>query len=67
MHMIHLILCTGKRLYDYPSYVQAINHETIYFISKCMDVIKKITLYTFFCIHMDKYEYISDNYLHTSF
>ena len=65
-HLIHLILRTGKSLYDYPLYVQAINHKIIYFISKCMDVIYKKTLYISSCIHMDKYEYISDDYSHTS-
>ena len=66
-HLIHLILCTGKSLYDYPLYVQAINHEIIYFISKCMDVIDKTISYISFCIHMDKYKYISDDYSHTFF
>ena len=66
-HLIHLILCTGKSLYDYLLYVQAINHKIIYFISKCMDVIDKTTLYNSFCIHMDMYEYISDDYSHTSY
>ena len=66
-HLIHLILHTGKSLYDYPLYVQAINNEMIYFISKCMDVIEKTTSYISSCIHMDKYKYISDNYSHTFF
>ena len=61
-YLIHLILCTGKSLYDYPLYVQAINHKIIYFILKCMDVIDKTSLYTSSCIHMDKYKYISDDY-----
>ena len=64
--MIYLILCTGKSLYDYPLYVQAINHKTIYFISKCMDVIEKTISYISSCIHMDRYEYILDDYSHTS-
>lgn len=65
-HLIHLVLCTGKSLYDYPLYVQAINHKIIYFISKCMDVIEKTILYTSFCVHMDKYKYISDDHSNTS-
>lgn len=65
-HLIHLILCTGKSLYDYPLYMQAINQKIIYSISKCMDVIEKTTSYTSSRIHMDKYEYISDDYSHTS-
>ena len=32
-----------------------------------MDVIEKTISYTSSCIHMDKYEYISDDYSHTSF
>ncbi len=64
-YLTHLILRTGKSLYDYPLYVQAINHKMIYFISKCMDVIEKKTSYTSSCIHMDEYEYISDDYSHT--
>lgn len=32
-----------------------------------MDVIEKKTLYTSSCIHMNKYEYISDDYSHTFF
>ena len=32
-----------------------------------MDVIEETTSYTSFCIHMDKYKYISDDYSHTSF
>lgn len=31
-----------------------------------MDVIEKTILYISSCIHMDKYKYISDDYLHTS-
>ena len=27
-----------------------------------MDVIEKTILYTSFCVHMDKYKYISDDY-----
>ncbi len=30
-----------------------------------MDVIEKTTLYNFFCIHMDKYKYISYDHSHT--
>ena len=65
-HLIHLILRTGKSLYDYPLYMQAINQKIIYSISKCMDVIEKTISYTSFCIHMGSYEYISDDYSHTS-
>lgn len=32
-----------------------------------MDVIEKTISYTSFCIHMGSYEYISDDYSHTSF
>ena len=66
-HLIHLILRTGKSLYDYPLYMQAINQKIIYSISKCMDVIEKTILYTSFCVHMDKYKYISDDYSRTFF
>jgi len=31
-----------------------------------MDVIEKTILYTSFCVHMDKYKYISDDHSHTS-
>jgi len=66
-HLIHLILRTGKSLYDYPLYMQAINQKIIYSISKCMDVIEKTTSYTSSRIHMDKYKYISDDYSRTFF
>ena len=47
-----LFLRTGKHLYDYQLYMQAINHEIRCNPSKCAHVIKKTTLYTAFCIHM---------------
>lgn len=47
-----LFLRTGKRLYDYQLYTQAINHKIECNPSKCMHVIKKTTLYPTFCIHM---------------
>ncbi len=66
-YLTHLILRTGKSLYDYPLYVQAINYKIIYFISKYMDVIEKTTSCISSCIHIDRYKYISDDYSHTSF
>ena len=47
-----LFLRTGKRLYDYQLYMQAINHEIRCNQSKRMHVRKKTILYPTFCIHM---------------
>ena len=52
IYSILLFLRTGKRLYDYQLYMQAINHEIRCNTSECMHVIKKTTLYPDFCIHM---------------